>query len=185
MIVVEGPDGGGKTTLVRKICSQWGLLEGERGVPDRDKLYTVTRQDTYRALSMAVGGEAPVKVWDRLFISELVYSGVMNRPCEFSTSESGFIHEILKALRCPVIFCIPPVEVVKENITKDKQMIGVADNIDYIWGKYRGLADIWCSQSPRYIEYDYTDRLEKWEWSRVQSRINDYLGERTARTWSM
>lgn len=50
MVIVEGCDGTGKTTLVEALSVDLGLRVGQRATRNRDELYKVTRQDTYTAL---------------------------------------------------------------------------------------------------------------------------------------
>src|SRR5271166_6337392 len=102
MILVEGPDGAGKTTLVDQLCEDLGLSVGPRGTPNRDELYKVTREDAYKALAHAVEGYHRPYIWDRLGpISDPIYSRVMGRECAFKKSELYYALRILKALRCP------------------------------------------------------------------------------------
>src|SRR5437868_13537584 len=127
MIVVEGFDGTGKSTLVTRLSGDLGLRVGERGTENRDKLYEVTRQDTYTALAHAVSGRVPAYIWDRMFFSEPIYSHVMGRKNAFNGNESMHVMAILKALRCPIIICHVPLEVAEENMEKKHQMEAVAE----------------------------------------------------------
>lgn len=189
MIIVEGPDGSGKSTLVRELAKEFGLLEGERGTTDRKKLYTVTRPDTYQALGHAVGGTAPVRIWDRLFYSELVYAPLVDRPVEFSTSEQGYVRRMIDALACPIIVCLPPRDVVTQNVlaTKDEQMDGVVAAARWIWNRYE---DLWQDGvfGEHVMLYDYTSRLltdRPLSFSSIdviKENISDYLAERRERT---
>jgi hypothetical protein len=179
MIVVEGADGTGKTTLVNQLAQDFNLNVGMRGTHDRDKLFEVTRQDTYTALAHAVRGREHPKIWDRLGpFSDPIYSQVMKRRCAFKTTELDFARSIFKALQCPIIFCIVPFEVLQENcLNGGHQMEGVLDNLLYIASAYVSMKDSidWA------IEYDYRDpsaydRL-------VEQTIRPFLARRKDREW--
>lgn len=166
MIIVEGPDGAGKTTLVERLCEQFGLDVGERATSDRDKLYEVTRQDTYTALSDELSGREPAYVWDRLYFSELVYYSVVGRKCEFSTEEQQFIERQLALFRCPVIWCMPKLDVVLNNVAAEKhQMKGVRENIEKIWAEYRAISQVYAARDSRTVStcFDYTGELDRYE----------------------
>lgn len=186
MIIVEGPDGAGKSTLVKQLCLDLDLTVGERAVKNRDELWKSTRQDTYTALSEAVGGNQPVKVWDRLFFSEFVYHRVVGRECEFTLQDEVLIRKVLNALVCPIIFCLPPFPAVKENVLKDKQMDGVVDNIVEIYDKYVTMMKALEFLGPhRVMHYNYMGALLGGgvEYDTILVNCHNYIEERAKRTW--
>ena len=180
MVIVEGPDGGGKSTLVGHFRDVFGLKVGERGVANRDFLYKVTRGDTYRALSLAVHGTERPLVWDRLFVSEFVYHDINpRRPCEFSHFERDFVMEVLNALKCPVIVCLPPFDVVKENAMNAHQMDGVKNSLWRIWEAY-AMGDLPWPEN--HIYYDYTHQIpNSATLTEVEEEIEGYITERHRR----
>lgn len=184
MIIVEGPDGAGKTTLVNRLLEEFPQLQlGERAVADRDKLYTVTRQDTHNALARAIlaSKDDRPRIWDRLFYSEFVYAPIVGRSVEFRPSETSWIQRIIEASRFPVILCLPPLDVVLENEAKAHQMEGVSENIGYIWEEYTKL---WPKFFPPQTEvYNYAGKYADQDYQDVKRDIQDYLEEREERTW--
>jgi hypothetical protein len=138
VILVEGADGSGKTTLVEAICEHFKLEEGIRGTSDRDKLYEVTRRDTHTALALAVECSLAPRVWDRLFYSDFVYAPVTGRPVAFPREEAEFVQDIIEVLMPPLIICHPPLRVIEENL-QGKQMEGVRENIAAIHNAYKKI----------------------------------------------
>lgn len=183
MIVVEGCDGTGKTTLVNQLASHLGLQAhlglqvGQRATPDRDKLYEVTRQDTYTALAHAVRGKDSPFIWDRLFFSEPIYSRVMKRKCQFKLDERKFVQSILHSLRCPVIFCWVPLETVQENLEGTHQMEGVNENVPFIHGAYESIAKSFEGATI----YDY--RVPGAYEALLEQTIRPFLRRRQDREW--
>lgn len=178
MIVVEGADGMGKSTLVQALSADLGLRGGTRGTPNRDELWKVTREDTYKALAHMVEGYHPPYIWDRLGpFSDPIYSRIMERPCAFELSEVKFATDIMHIARCPVIFCIVPLEMGQENILQGHQMDKVEENYPYIHGLYEGVALRFADWTWTYDYRDpdaYTDILEK---------CRSYTTKRKDREW--
>lgn len=180
MIIVEGPDGAGKSTLVKELQELFPqLLIGERGVDDRDKLWEVTRPDTYRAICESLTSENP-HIWDRLFWSEFAYWRITSRECQFTGRDEHLIPNLIADLKVPVIWCMPPFEIVKENVMKEHQMEGVIRHIESIYELYQGM-----SKSPtlmprglNVVMYDYTSVGARDQRHRLIGRIEAYLLER-------
>lgn len=184
MIILEGCDGAGKTTLKEEILKRYpAMREGPRGTKDRSRLYLVTVPDTFGAINRAIratetGGEhGSCCVWDRLYFSEMVYAPIVGRPCEFSPGQQEYLTAILEAMKCPIILCQPPFDVVKENAEVHVQMKGVNENLAAIYEAYDLLYWRMPNQT---IKYDYTeDTLDQ-----IYQVIDEYLHERIKREWS-
>lgn len=159
MIIIEGPDGAGKTTLARQLGEEFPqLAEGTRGTKDRDELWKVTREDTYKALRHALTPGVTPLVWDRLFWSEFVYHSVMGRPCQFSGLDKSVILGVIAELHAPVIMCLPPEDVARKNINESKQMGGVKEDFEFIYESYESMVHEGQYFLPgiNLLRYDYT-----------------------------
>lgn len=180
MIVVEGCDGTGKTTLVNQLKDDLSLMIGQRGTQNRDELYKVTRPDTYTALSLAVGGYYKPYIWDRLGpFSDPIYSKMMGRECAFHSEEMRHCMEVIKALRAPIIVCSIPLDVARENAAMAHQMGGVNDNFDQIHALYERLKDSIREMGHGYV-YDY--RVPS-NYDELKSSLETYLTRRKVREW--
>lgn len=176
MIVVEGCDGTGKTTLAKQLAEELNLQFGKRGTENRDDLYKVTRQDTYSALAHAVRGSEPPLIWDRLgWISEPIYAPAMGRKVGFTAGELAWIHKAVRMIGCPVIVCIVPYELALENARKDHQMMGVLSSFANIYQQYRRFLTVNNWVWP----YDYTRE----DSAPILDVVEKYVNRRKEREW--
>lgn len=182
MIIVEGSDGAGKSTLVANLAEDLELGIGQRATKDRSKLYEVTQQDTYTALGAAVKADENPQIWDRLFFSEMVYAPIVGRDCEFSHEEQVFIKRVLGAMGCPLILCMPPFGVVKKNVEAAEQMEGVKEGLDHIYACYREMSN--PAQWVLHYDYTGTETAANFKtYSQIVEVCKHYIEHRKRRSW--
>ena len=148
IIVVEGPDGAGKSTLCKAIAKHFDL---ERVAPQKKGQMPIVpvRNRVYRSLARAVQGKRP-KVYDRLYFSELVYGTVLRGSTDFSELEKVFIDKVMLALGCPVVFCIPDFDTCLKNLDDHPQMEGVRENFETIYdASWSAARARWSHRSSR------------------------------------
>lgn len=180
MIIVEGPDGSGKSTLVGELVSRLGLIQGTRSTLDRDRLHETTVQDSYRAVMAAVNGMDEPVIWDRMFYSDGIYAPIVrDEESMFPGTTIEYLHRLVLAMRAPVVICLPPLEVVRANVASSRQLAGVAENIDAIYEAYEMLAREFSPS--QCIVYDYTIRGNV---PRLANRLREYLRSRELRRFT-
>ena len=143
MIIVEGPDGGGKSTLTKHLHKKYGVAlssSSQLSSQDRnDKSFRspgAVRDRVYRAVLREATGRKGPELHDRLFFSELIYADVYGRdPC-FNFAEQRHICRMMVAFENPVIFCLPPQEEILKKILATDQMEGVHENFSKIYSRY-------------------------------------------------
>lgn len=111
MIIAEGPDGGGKTTLLAEIAKQSGRTPFHPGSPPKDRQMLLARFE--QAL-----GHNDNALLDRLpMISELVYRPALEGRHISAPSEVWSYIDRLQQLRHPLfVYCRPPDSTVIGNI---------------------------------------------------------------------
>lgn len=188
MIVVEGPDGAGKTVLVGQLTKDFPRLKmavdvwEKRGEADKHKeerRISTVRQRTYTAIGEAFKGTKPL-IHDRLFYSEMVYGPLLRNYVKFHPMEAEFIHRAFLTLQCPIVICLPPFTVVENNVHNTQDHLdGVNERIEELYGGYLAhVADLMQTEA-NFVVYDYT-RGEK-DYDPLVERIERYLEARRTR----
>lgn len=158
MIICEGPDGGGKTTLARRLSEELKLPMHKRASdsitgPVVD-LYAWTYDD------IATWHSQPLSIYDRHpLTSEHIYGptvrGQVRPGFEMTNANIAFMRRYLRK-HALVIVSLPPFQEVHKNVTSEVgQMAGVVDNIDHIYDCYAGMLNLWPLDS-HICRYDYT-----------------------------
>lgn len=184
MIVVEGPDGAGKSTLCKALGKHFDL---EVVSPQKNgRMPEVpVRNRVYRALGKAVQGRHPAKIYDRFYWSELVYGGILRGEVAFTFFEQKYVEDVLWVMQVPHILCMPGLLQVKANLAQDPDSTAwllqkrpthsLDDVITLLYHQYATESN----KMPNKIEYDYTeDSVDQ-----VVRRVHHYLTLRKDREY--
>lgn len=161
MIVVEGPDGGGKTTLIQGITALTGLYP-EKRVVDKDTNALVPLRDWVVGDMMSWPRAA---LYDRhRLISEPIYGPLMRRLND-GFQDLDWVSESFAKFYSSgpvIIYCLPPYEVVYNNVKRDPDNKAIFPHIKQIYDLYHLQAARDLSLGGFYtLHWDYTnDDLE-------------------------
>lgn len=104
-VIIEGPDGVGKSTLVRRLKEHYGV--------DSIRLsYRDPRNFQFYSHVM----EKTDCVFDRLFFSEVVYSEVFSRQCQLSNFDVEVLFEKTQRLHVPTLILDNDDDVILERL---------------------------------------------------------------------
>lgn len=158
MIVLEGPDGSGKTTLLGKLIAHYGFAKSERAMSAQQK--PLKAMDAYISDTLQQGFQH--KFFDRFaLISGPIYAPIMNDLYQlniYSNLEwmSRHINWFYRECRPIVIYCLPPVHVVRDNVRDDPENATVAEYTERIYQAYVNRAAIDMAYG-RTMIYSYVD----------------------------
>lgn len=163
MIILEGPDGCGKSTLVHQLRTHLKLNLRPRfadslGGPV-DNVYDAMMSD----LNSGVGKD---HLYDRYpFISEPIY-GTHIRGTYDPRFASDELTEAIDVYKPLVILCIPSYETALGNVEASDQMPGVLENYRKIWEGYYSFL----------INYPYQVFIWNYETGNIEDLFN-HVGE--------
>lgn len=135
MIIVEGPDGSGKTTLVRQLAERYDLLPVKRIMGTDVTAY----QWMIDELQTWVPGE-PVKIYDRFpLIGERIHGPILRGGMEQAFREREAMRLLLLrvALDGLIIYCRPPLGHILGNTVDEPPEI--VENLRRIVDSYNRL----------------------------------------------
>ncbi len=158
LIAFEGPDGGGKTTLINRFRVHHPEFQYTKPVPEegpkgQTEEYMV--RTTKELFQRVKNGENFVS--DRLnFLSEEVYGPICRNGSILSTrSFNELLFEYQDEVDPLLIYCRPSNPTIINNVNKNFQMDGVKQNIDKIIQAYDILMHALNNCGIDYYVYDY------------------------------
>jgi hypothetical protein len=154
MIVVEGPDGAGKTTLVNRLHNDLDLPVNPKVVDSSMKAQVDLRDWINQDLSK---GFRPL-IFDRYpLISEAIYGPMTRHESRPGFDDFEWLRDKQTHLRIVhpiIIWCLPPIETVVSNVEFGDQPSKVVRNIRRVYWLYHFAAASWPKQ--HWAVWDYT-----------------------------
>lgn len=162
VILVEGCDNTGKTTLVNKLAHKTGYTVVHSKGPDKDQI----KPWLNHILEKAENGEN--LIMDRVsLVSEQVYGPILRGDSVFGPSEWLGLWGRFMELQPKIVYCRPPREVILGTITEREQMGGVAENCRKLIDAYDNFFNYLLEvRLATFLVYDYTrhDEEELIDW---------------------
>lgn len=155
-VVVEGMDGSGKSTLLKQLKTHfedaavlvpgYNRVEGEKPAIDQ-----------WWQEQIAINPGETVIIHDRFFYSEFVYGPILRGTTQGSWPTVEYMKQFLRD-RAFLIYCRPPVEVIRSGFKSQPQMEGIAERFNDLLSQYDGLMNEESTfMEGRFFKYDYTD----------------------------
>lgn len=165
MIVVEGPDGSGKSSLADLLASRFNLVKAPRLAHSLFGPINDLADGVMKSLEEQRGAEG--MVYDRFApISEAIYGSVVRQDIREGFSGPFMAHawKSMMELNPLFIFCLPPYSTVVANLREVDQMDGVMEHLYEVYHLYSAQAfTLQGLLGPkRVLIYNYTlDNIER------------------------
>lgn len=154
MIIIEGCDGTGKTTLIKGLVQDCRLEQHSRASDSIKGPVSDLFAWAYRDVRSWSSYARPM-IYDRHpFISEYIYGPMTRNTIPRSFINPGSINIWREFVsRSLIIICQPPLSVVLDNLKAEDQMSGVLEHAEGIWSQYAAL-----ERAIPVLTYDYTQQ---------------------------
>ena len=149
MIVIEGLDGVGKTTLVDYFVKM--------GMKKCHFNYDSQNMDLYTKYMLVLNGDTDNLVLDRSFISEMVYGPVLRNNCKLTIEQYTELLKKYKEKDAIVIYLTAPKDILLKRRSSDKKDFEVIENYyEILSAKYEEI----INYSSNYIDVLQYDSFE-------------------------
>lgn len=175
MIIVEGPDGAGKTTLIERLSQDLSLTVAPKFVKSSGEgsgtndLFGEAYKDVVTML------DRPVMIYDRHpLISEYIYGPIVRGivPPDFLTPQARATMRMFED-QVHVIWCLPSLQMCMENVHDQdtiEQMDGVTSNIEAIYSMYHSMRMWWGGNSTSVYDYTVADTESRYNYANVKTQ---------------
>jgi thymidylate kinase len=159
IVIVEGPDGSGKTTLIRRLregSQRYFVTVSFSGPPKR--VWQI--QSVLHWIEQSIYLDVPI-ICDRFpLISESIYGPILRGKNLLDETEDSNLRAATEIIRrvTKIIYCRPPIPIIRENVVHSTipHLLGVLENLNKIVEQYDELMDLLRDETT--IEtYDFTD----------------------------
>lgn len=158
MLIVEGPDGAGKTTLIEGLKERYGLEVAPRVVSKEAE--PMVDLKAWVEDNLEKGFQDLIFDRHRL-ISHFIYAPIMGRFLGPGLDDFAWLTDAFfqfYAIKPLVIYCLPPRQAVIDNVTGDTDNLVVQATIGRIYDAYHALAAKDMAFAPRMpLVWDYTE----------------------------
>lgn len=139
VIILEGPDGTGKTTLAKQIAANFGYEYVHNGEPKSEDMLKEYATQLYDAIN----DEDEDYVFDRLHIGERIYGPLLRQRDRLSHQGEILMNRLIKANNVSLVFCFPTYEVAYANWKQRHATELVKDHEQYekIYEEYKQRAN--------------------------------------------
>lgn len=167
-IILEGPDGSGKSVLAEHLLYKFHnleLIKNEKG-PNQD--FSIWWPEQLERLESPI-----IPLHDRFFYSELIYGPILRGRYAV---DGAILTNVNWFLRCSalLVYCRPAADTIRHFIGSNPQMSGVHDKINELieyYDEIMAAESQWYSE--RFIRYDW----ENDSYRLFDKKVEAYLGE--------
>lgn len=168
LIIIEGPDGAGKTTLAREF-EKLGFNYVHNGAPrpDEDLFETYTQQ------ILKVGLQDTV--FDRLHLGEIVYGTVVRRKSLLTIEQIRLLNRLIYSRGACTFFCLPKFDTILTNwgARQEREYVKAPTQLEQIYNLYKTLLPEYEGLNHQVIDYENYRGPNEWQTPRDTPFLNE------------
>ena len=136
MIILEGPDGGGKSTLAARLHRDYDYAIVKTGPPALDEDTTAAYLSAlYTALA-----RPGLTIFDRLHLGEAIYGPLLRSTDRMGASGLKVIERAIAENGVRLIICVPPWEILMAGWRSKYDLLKNETQLRYVYEAYLGHA---------------------------------------------
>lgn len=172
MIILEGPDGSGKTTILRRLGHERRAFKALRaGVGGNEPGGSATSDFAGRdpapiAYARQVLAAHPRVAFDRFHLSEVIYGPILRGAAGISDEEVILLERLLYARGIQTVICLPPFKTTMENILASGRERPRYQTLGFLRRAYLAWQDL-AGKLRHDVTLDYTKQPEESSWERT------------------
>lgn len=150
-IIIDGPDGVGKTTLVKKLKEHYNIDSIRLSYKD-PKNY-----DFYSTLLKKTDC-----IFDRQFLSEIIYPNIFDRKCQLTFVEVCKLIAICKTKKIKIFILDTDIDVIKDRLDKrGNEHQNILDNIEYLQKEFKKVSETYNIEIIDTTQISFEDIIKK------------------------
>lgn len=154
MIIVEGPDGSGKTTLIDRLGFQRKHLKALRaGVGSEGSGNWGAGRPAIEAYANQLLTEPSTTAFDRFYLSETIYGPILRGQSAIRSTEVTVLQRLITALHVTEVICKPAFITSFSNVCREGRERPAYQTDAFLRDSYAGFDR--ASANPRYVVWNY------------------------------
>jgi len=186
MIIVEGPDNSGKSTLIKRLMEDFDLLYGPKfNIPKivkkgnigavKIKMAVHTHYNDIIELLKQSPRYLKPYIFDRVYFSELVYGNVYRGGIAISLTGQVSLPILIKEANPLIIYCNPPVDLILQKYD-EREQYGEHYDLSRIVNLYDNIfseGGLYVQDKNNFLTYNYAED----DYEFIKKQVEQYLKE--------
>jgi hypothetical protein len=155
-IIVEGPDGSGKTTLIERLGFNRKHLKALRSGTGSEGTGNWGGNDpAIVAYAKQILFGHPATAFDRFYLSETIYGPILRGESAIRPEEVRVLQRVIRGLKVPQVICLPSWETTFANVTREGRERPAYQTDDFLLKSYQGFQAA-AAKPTEHIVWDFT-----------------------------
>lgn len=162
-LIVDGPDGGGKSRVIERLGMDRIHLKSLRGGVGGTTLAGWAGADDAPVAYARQLREAPDNTaFDRFYLSELLYGPMLRGESAITDEEVTLVKRVERAMQIPTLVCLPSYATTLQNVMQDGRERPVYQTPKFLRESYQGWQRLAAQHRPQLFDYEQDTLPDAW-----------------------